>query len=180
VELSLNVLTLVEWRVDGDSWIDAIPLDGAWGQQAEGFRFTTGPLVPGTHLVETRARNSAGNTQGRPDSMVIFIGGATTVDPPGEGESLFATRLGVAAPNPTRSETEISWTLGSLAEVSLTIHDVAGRRVRTLAGGVHTMGPHTSRWDGRDEHGREVSSGVYVYRLVAPGFHDSKRLTIMR
>lgn len=176
VDLTLNVLSLVEWRVDGGAWSPATVADGTWDELTEEFQFTTGLLSQGAHLVETRALNSAGN-YGAPDSQVVSVGTLTGVETPG---TMFTTKLGIAQPNPARPETEIFWVLGGSGEASLTIHDVTGRRVRALAGGMLAAGPHSARWDGRDDNGREVASGVYLYRLVTRDHDDSRRLILVR
>ncbi len=177
--ITMNTVTLVEWRVDGGAWGPASPVDGAWDEIQEDFTFTTGTLSSGSHLVETRAMNTAGN-YGPLDSETVVID-ATSVEPPAGGlGGPLATRLGVAVPNPARAESEIFWTLGAATEVSLTIHDTSGRRVRSLVSGALGVGAHSAVWDGRDDQGRAVASGVYLYRLVTKDHDDSKRLSLVR
>ena len=55
------------------------------------------------------------------------------------------------------------------AEVELHIYDIAGQRVRQLREGVRGAGSYRTRWEGRDDDGRSVSSGVYLYRITATG-----------
>lgn len=177
--ITMNTVALVEWRLDGGAWGPASPDDGAWDEPQEGFTFTTGALASGAHVVETRALNSAGN-YGALDSETVLID-VTSVDPPGGGPGgPLATRLGAAVPNPARGAAEIFWTLGAPGEVALTIHDASGRRVRSLVSGGFGAGPHSAVWDGRDDHGRAVASGVYLYRLVTKDHDDSKRLSLVR
>jgi flagellar hook assembly protein FlgD len=57
--------------------------------------------------------------------------------------------------------------LGRETHAVLAIFDVAGRRVRTLVHARQTPGDHAVVWDGRDEAGREVGTGIYMYRLTA-------------
>jgi len=68
-------------------------------------------------------------------------------------------------PNPFNPATSISFDLPAKTDVKLTIYNVAGKRVRTLVEKELGPGPHTVQWDGRDERGRSVASGVYLYRL---------------
>jgi flagellar hook assembly protein FlgD len=63
--------------------------------------------------------------------------------------------------------------------VTLSVFDVAGRRVRTLVDGWMRAGPHSSRWDGRDDGGRAVASGVYFARLEA-GRILSRRMVLLK
>jgi flagellar hook assembly protein FlgD len=65
--------------------------------------------------------------------------------------------------------------------VTLTLHDAAGRRVRTLVtGAVLTAGPQEAQWNGRDDAGRAVRSGVYYCHLVADGEVRIGKLLLLR
>ncbi len=87
-------------------------------------------------------------------------------------------------PNPFKSTTNIRFTLRSEQNVSLQICNTAGQLVRTLAGSRYPAGEHTFTWDGRNEHGQPVGSGVYLYRLQAgtPGDvkGETKRMILMK
>jgi len=58
--------------------------------------------------------------------------------------------------------------------------DTAGRHVATLVDGVNTSGLHEVTWTGRDDAGRVSPAGVYMYRLVAEGFVETKRMTLIK
>lgn len=60
------------------------------------------------------------------------------------------------------------------------MYDVAGRRVRALVDGPQTVGRKSATWDGRDDRGNVVGSGVYYCRLEAPGYEQSIKLTVLR
>jgi len=77
-------------------------------------------------------------------------------------------------PNPFNSSTSICFTLPTNADVELSIFNLAGQQVATLVEGVREAGTYTVRWDGRDDEGRELASGVYLYRLRAG---DGKQVT---
>ena len=64
--------------------------------------------------------------------------------------------------------------------VTLTIHDVAGRRLRVLREGLRLRGRHESIWDGRDERGRPLPSGLYPVRLHAGGDRADAKLLLLR
>ena len=70
-------------------------------------------------------------------------------------------------PNPGNPSTTITFTLPRTAHVTLEIYNLLGQRVRTLVDGAIDAGSHTVVWDGRDELGSSLSSGVYLYRLRA-------------
>lgn len=71
----------------------------------------------------------------------------------------------LAYPNPFRSGTSIRFALPQSGPLRLAVHDVTGRRVRTLAAGEWAAGAHEMRWDGLDERGAPVSRGTYFVRL---------------
>ena len=88
-------------------------------------------------------------------------------------------------PNPFNPETWIPYTLADDADVSVRIYDVAGKLVRNLEVGHQQAGRYISRdtaayWDGRDQLGESVSSGVYFYTLKADGFSDTRRMVILK
>ena len=70
-------------------------------------------------------------------------------------------------PNPFNPSTDISFDAGVSGEVSLVIYDILGNKVRTLVSGFVTPGNYVVSWDGTDNNGNNVSSGVYVYTLIS-------------
>lgn len=98
-----------------------------------------------------------------------------------EGEEPLAeTRLMQNFPNPFDEVTIIPFTLSEAAEVRLEVYDLLGRRVVVLEDGLRQTGPHRVTWDGRDEDGRDVASGVYVYRLIVGDQRMSREAVIIR
>ena len=68
-------------------------------------------------------------------------------------------------PNPFNSETVIGFTLPAEEEIELSLYNLGGQRVATLARGRRPAGSHAVRWNGRDDLGRALASGVYLYRM---------------
>ncbi len=89
-------------------------------------------------------------------------------------------RLHGCYPNPSTPETRIAFDLTERRFVSLRIYDVQGRLVRTLAAATVPSGRHQVSWDGRDGSGREAANGVYLCRMTAGAFHDSRRIVLLR
>ncbi len=85
-----------------------------------------------------------------------------------------------AAPNPATNGTAISFQLAGRSKASLTVYDVAGRKVRTLLRGELQSGRHSIRWDGKNETGAAVGSGVYFVSLNAGGAAQRLRLVVVR
>ncbi len=76
-----------------------------------------------------------------------------------------AARLDQNIPNPFNPSTKICFQVGQTEMVSLKVFDLAGQLVRVLSEGVHLAGDYEVTWDGRDQTGRQISSGTYFYRL---------------
>ncbi len=83
-------------------------------------------------------------------------------------------------PNPFNPSTTISFELSSRAAVRVEIFDARGAWVRTLADETMDAGPHALEWNGRDETGSIVGSGVYFYRLTAGGHSLAKKMVILK
>ena len=88
-------------------------------------------------------------------------------------------------PNPFNPETWIPYHLSEAALVTLSIYDTTGQRIRTLSLGFQAAGFYQSRsraayWDGRNDLGEQVSSGVYFYQLSTPSEHQMKRMVIVK
>jgi ligand-binding sensor domain-containing protein len=83
-------------------------------------------------------------------------------------------------PNPFNPSTTLSFTLSEPGNVELAVYSITGRKVRTLVSGVLPAGERVAVWDGTDETGTPVSSGVYVARLRAGGMVSSRRMLLLK
>ena len=83
-------------------------------------------------------------------------------------------------PNPFNPNTTIRYTIAQDAHVTLTVYDVAGRRVRTLVDDNKRPNFYKIVWDGKNDNGEQVASGVYFYRLVAGQFTRSKKMVVLK
>jgi 5'-nucleotidase/UDP-sugar diphosphatase len=83
-------------------------------------------------------------------------------------------------PNPFNPETQISFSLPEDGEVRLTIYNVLGQRVKVLLDEYQRAGTQTVVWDGRNEKGEEVSSGIYFYKLQVGEFVQTKKMSLMK
>ena len=95
------------------------------------------------------------------------------------------TRLGNNYPNPFNSETWIPFKLDQATEVTVEIYNVYGQLVRKLDLGYRSSGVYMSRsraahWDGTNEYGERVASGVYVYRLKTENFSATRKMVITK
>ncbi|MEZ4386415.1 MAG: FlgD immunoglobulin-like domain containing protein [Candidatus Krumholzibacteriia bacterium] len=83
-------------------------------------------------------------------------------------------------PNPFNPRLEIAFTMPVAGPLTVAIHDLRGRRLRTLARGHHEAGAHRFVWDGRDRTGRVAAAGVYVVRIEAAGRLATRRVTMLK
>ena len=88
-------------------------------------------------------------------------------------------------PNPFNPETWIPYQLSEDGPVSISIYDATGVLIRTLSIGIQSAGFYNSRdraayWDGRNDAGERVASGLYFYQLRTPSFHQTRRLVIVK
>jgi hypothetical protein len=83
-------------------------------------------------------------------------------------------------PNPFNPSTTIAFGLDEPADMTLVIYDVAGRVVRTLVEGPQPVGEKRVTWNGIDDRGGRVATGVYFYRMTAPGFEMTKKMVLLQ
>jgi hypothetical protein len=93
---------------------------------------------------------------------------------------IYDTRLFQNIPNPFNPVTTIQYSVAQEGPVDLTIFSVEGERVRTLVHDYHYPGLFSAVWDGRDEQGETVSSGVYFYRMTAGEYSDVRKMLILK
>jgi hypothetical protein len=98
------------------------------------------------------------------------------------GESSLPTKPEMAQnyPNPFNSSTTLSFSLSHTGQVNISIFDIGGRLVRILTTEVFTTGQNRIIWNGRNDNGYEVSTGLYFCRFESEGFSDIKQLTLIR
>jgi hypothetical protein len=85
------------------------------------------------------------------------------------------------SPNPFNPETVFRFSLPERAEVRLQVYDLAGRQVRTLEDGVELdPGWHEVVWDGRNDHGEAVATGVYFCRFTVGNRELSRKVVVLK
>ncbi len=113
-------------------------------------------------------------------SIEVFVGQATAA--PGDGDAparpLFV--LGQNHPNPFNPQTTISFMVPDAGPVQLTVFGVDGRKVATLLQRPLSAGTHEVTWNGRDDDGRQMASGTYVYRLQAGQYVAMRRMVLVK
>jgi hypothetical protein len=88
--------------------------------------------------------------------------------------------LGANVPNPFNATTAIEVALPKGGVVKVEVFDMLGKKVNTLVDGEMNAGYHRIVWNGVDNSGREVASGIYLYRVTAGDFSDTKKMTLIK
>ncbi len=83
-------------------------------------------------------------------------------------------------PNPFNASTVIEYVLPQREAVDLSIYNILGRKVRTMVDEEQSVGYHAVDWDGRDDSGRESSSGIYFYRIKAGNQSRSEKMLLLK
>ena len=83
-------------------------------------------------------------------------------------------------PNPFNPETTISYQLAKDSKINLTIYNMEGKFIRRIEAGHKDAGSYEVKWNGLDERGQQVTSGVYFYRLDAGEFSDMKKMILIK
>jgi len=152
-------LLFIEFQIDSNANVGATsPLT------LDSFLFNEG--VPSVTLIDGWFRTLSGVEEGPGDIMPYYFG------------------LKQNYPNPFNSTTAISYQLsaisGQRSAVTLKVYNLLGQEVKTLVEKEQTPGYYSVRWDGRDSLGEEVTSGIYLCRLQAGCFVETKRMVLLK
>ena len=83
-------------------------------------------------------------------------------------------------PNPFNPETNIQFTLPQPSNVKIDVYNIAGELITSLANNDFNIGTHSVKWNGKDNSGNSVSSGIYLYRMTANDFSESRRMLLLK
>ncbi len=113
------------------------------------------------------------------DGIIIGVEIVTSIDDPKSIRPV-SVKLYPNYPNPFNPTTTIEYELELAGSVELVIYDIQGRKVRTLVNSSQRAGSHKSTWDGRNEMGARVSSGVYVYSLKVNSMAQTRKMILIK
>ncbi len=119
------------------------------------------------------------------DSLRTFIPASsvcvTVVVVSSKSESLpKAFSLSQNYPNPFNPETVIKYTLPEDCHVELILYNILGQKVKTLVNQHQSAGYKMVHWNGRDDEGNEIASGLYFYRIETPKYSETKKMVLLR
>ena len=167
----------IAWDIAADEAIASFELlraaDGgelrplASGLQQSAREFLDAKVTPGARYEYVLVAHAESGAQ--------FRSQQATVNVPGAMLSLHQN-----VPNPFTASTHIGVTLTERADMTVSVYDVTGRHVATIARGARDAGEHDFQWNGTDDAGNRVGAGVYFYKLAAGKQTLTKKLVLMR
>jgi subtilisin family serine protease len=163
------------------NWMSVTPSSGvvpAGGSVDVTVNFDAAGMDPGPHTgsLSVVSDDPLAPTVDVPVTMMV-----SDVSGIGDGPVLPRTvMLDQNIPNPFNPQTKIVFALPKAGAVDLKVYDVRGALVTTLVSGQADAGTHTVIWQGRDDRGQQVPSGVYFYRLRTDGDVLTKRMTLLK
>jgi hypothetical protein len=115
------------------------------------------------------------------DNWYFYGGGSSVVDDSHIGSIPSAYALNQNYPNPFNPITTIGFEIPENSFAKLTVYDVSGKLIKTLVNEEKEAGYYSVVWDGKDEVGNPVESGIYIYRLTTPdGVNQTNRMTLLK
>jgi hypothetical protein len=131
---------------------------------------------------------------GRGDRVKVDISGVQLIGQDGQNIPVHAKGDGSVAlelipmqytlyqnfPNPFNPVTEIQFDVPDVSAVDLVVYNLMGQQVRRLVNGEIQAGYHRVVWDGLNDRGEPVSTGVYIYSLTSPSFHNTKKMVLLK
>jgi len=96
------------------------------------------------------------------------------------GQTPLAFKLRQNYPNPFNPSTTINFEVPKAAQVTMKVYDTLGREVRTLFDGRLAAGTHNKVWDGKDNDGVSIGSGVYFVKMTTDGFESAKHMVLLK
>jgi len=115
------------------------------------------------------------------DSIMHFLGiGVVGVEERPHVDQPGHLALTSALPNPCSQEMTISYTINVPQDITLTIHDVTGRRIKTFVEGRLSAGSYATTWTSRDDAGRHVPAGIYFIRLEGETCSEIQKIVVLK
>jgi len=163
--LEINSWNPDDWTLVGDAVTDTLYTDASWAQAPNGiYQYA----ITSVHTNGIESQPAFSNT------LIKTLAGA--------GNEVIPVRTALMGnyPNPFNPTTEIIFGLKQTATVHLSIYNTRGQKVKTLVDGIREAGTFRETWNGQDDSGKAVSSGIYFYRLQADGVTQTRKMMLMK
>jgi 5'-nucleotidase/UDP-sugar diphosphatase len=156
----------------------------------EGDRYQQAAEAVEFFQIRVRFVTSSGWVSGWSSERLIYLAEKLTESIPGAFTKLAEAEIEQTQPhgfqlfqnypNPFNPETQISYSLSEGTDVRLTIYNMLGQEVKVLVDGYQGAGTNTVVWDGRNQKGERVSSGIYFYKLCVGENVQTKKMSLMK
>ncbi len=83
-------------------------------------------------------------------------------------------------PNPFNMKTSIKYGISKESEVKIVVYNILGRKIRILINGVKPPGQYQAVWDGKNEMGKQVSSGIYLYKIMTENYSKTRKMLLLK
>ncbi len=174
----------VNWEV---AYVSSIDGGKTWREQLRISRFAHDAAYPsitvGDSIVAAVWRESSASNSSAGPYAIVFTK-LDKVMPTAVPQTLegvpFTFELAQNHPNPFNPVTNIAYTIDKTGYYQLSIYNVMGQKIRTLVDGNLKAGQYLEKWDGRDEHGHQMTSGVYLYRLRGQNRSITQKMMFVR
>ena len=177
---------------NGASWQDAeITYRGAttaewvlwkypWTPSQDGIHFLVVRAVHNDDSIQTSVKND-GYPAGSTGWHTLEVEVDLDVTPVEENDTITpnAFKLDQNYPNPFNSQTKIRYTIPHSSNASVIIYNILGEQVKVLVQGNHSAGSYNITWDGTNSGGRKIASGIYLVRLTAGAFSETKKMSFV-
>ncbi len=164
------------FKREGASWTEQVSLTASDGPGGLfGFSFS----ISGDYIIIGSPQDD--HEGSRAGSAYIFTGFST---PTSIGQDISKTPISFTLeqnyPNPFNPTTVISYQTSALSDVELTIYNQLGQEVKTLVNERKPAGVYQIQWDGRDHSGKQVVSGVYLYRVRTGSYVQTRKMLLLQ
>lgn len=168
----------------GDSLVGLDRLIGTaidWAVDIELDRLSQAYVMGNTESWDFPTENPFQSYQGDLDVFVAKIADISTgLDQPDDPELPYRFELSQNYPNPFNPMTVIKYSVPSRSLVVVEVFDILGRKVKTLVNGTKPAGHHEVVWTGVNSAGETVASAVYLYRIKAGSFVESRKMLLLK
>lgn len=170
---------VLSWSAPDGSMPDSYQLyrDGRLLVNTKEFKYNDMDLADGSYMYYVTAIYR-GMESDPTDKLEVMISEGDHND--GEEEAVSAVRIKGNYPNPFNPTTNINFALSEPQQVKLEIFNVKGQKVNTLVNKELSASEHSVTWNGDDQSGGQVPSGVYFYRLQTQSFSEMRKMNMMK
>jgi hypothetical protein len=154
--------------VTSDAWLSSSPVDPTWIRS----------LLPATNYeFYAIAASTCPTSISPPVSKTSYKAYFTTLKAPSSKASVSLLNI---YPVPVQNSTTVSFNLAKSKEVSIKIFDMTGRSIKTIAGAQMQPGDHQFVWNGKDEKGNALNTGIYFLRIETEDQIETRKMIIVR